>query len=961
MISRTKGWLTITVFVAAACSVWLFNGGYNDGRPLIPKHEAPDSDAPLLGEGTASSMSLDTTLPVWSPGGVLGPSLEDTVSELDAIFKSLFHNSNGGSRRYDEDLSTAVCRSAAAAVAASRAGAGKAPELLGIVRNVTEALMAQSLRRDDDCVMHLVPHHRAICLVAAAMDNGRDGSCPSDDGGASRIPGHFLPMSQRCAFRETFCSRLLPCVQWTRGRFRVNLSGELLQEVMTQRVVPKIRRNRELFHLHQELFLHGEVANAMPPDASIPQPRLTLNMKELRWLKRRHRNQEVVINKIRSVFSEREENMRLEMGYLSKRRQAAVLSRRASSSSPPRQPPPPTLSLSTRDVFQGSTVIATAPTAESSTPFTTLSIIPEGPSSRSENETDPLPLPDKRKSGTFEYLSSLETLAVLYSLCVNSSPDARRMPCVLLMHGDSVMREFYDRLIIHVRYGFRLQESLSEEWKFKALQFQVRSTEDFVYRVFATHDEVFRLSDTFTNNGGDAATFPSYSLSEYMNAMTTAFRKKHHHSETLPPESHAFPLFHIIFVWDNKSDQPRAGLYTPKALEPAHVPLQIHGLNFWGDAIHYRMLSSLWELAKATTNTFPTSNKSGAVSRFPTSSSSSGGGGRGGEHVRERLLYIMTPPHEQPVCTPFLPSVISTSMTATQSEEELERRCPLIPNPCLNQVEANWDRSHQVIARWRKDSNASVSELRIQNCAHNSISRSLQWLLWLNDTVAKRQLLKRNAEEGQRFVINSVAVFDKGKGQFAGFSLSDRLHYGCRCQAIRRRTRYANSFYPPTIERLLSHRGRRAQHMMVEQPTHQQADKTNGWLSPFCGGNVSVKALSALLHTTLAASTREFWETLVRRAKQEESVTHSTAASFGKRLAMQAADGPEQIFFSLVERAVTQTSSNKGDKYLFAVMPSNPSKMFMFLDWLSDECRGSGDLYLLQLLLYDAMLKQRAL
>lgn len=184
---------------------------------------------------------------VWEGGGVSGPTAHSVRQELDDTLErvqSEVHSAACGALLEDRDSEAWV------------AALGSLHEVLHrLVDNFTKQGFAH-----DDCWIHLTPHQRAMCIVLASIDD--DGSAPNsprDEIDTNRRTS--LPLHRRRAYLASYCSTMVPCLQWKAGRFSLKLNATFLEDVYANAVVPHVLfddENRQAVDAVNHVFSHDE-------------------------------------------------------------------------------------------------------------------------------------------------------------------------------------------------------------------------------------------------------------------------------------------------------------------------------------------------------------------------------------------------------------------------------------------------------------------------------------------------------------------------------------------------------------------------------------------------------------------------------------------------------------------------------------------------------------------------------
>lgn len=588
--------VVVVVFVAILVCILQWSGDSTEGRIVVgllhtnrieatPRADAARSARSLSGlEGdvpTAPSSKPMEEL-IWSPGGIVGPSLADVESELEDLFRVFLQtyitpSTVGGG----ENNISSWCRPSGASPMYS---VKQLQASTTILHGAMQLLQNITTRHHDDCRMHLALHHRAMCFVAAALDTSRDCTV-----GNPQTSPHLLPLRHRCAYRRSYCAQLMPCMGWTRGSFQRRINASLLGKVYDESIAPKLSEeaaaagaeDTSAFRAHQTMFLHGDVAcpiRCSPPrnqthnteERCQTDHRICANTLDAEHQLERLAQQEAYLN----LTHERLTTF-LNRPQLSARRRfgsngtAEVIAVEGAESEVP-----------TADVcrlFHQKDVTLAAATLLNSAGSSSHPTSP--PAAAAPSPWEYFPNADEELSVVVDgqrlpYLSPMETLAALWRLCSRSAPHRPSSSCVILFHGDSLVREMFTRLVLHLRYGIRGVASTTDrgEFRYAPTHIEVGMFHDIVYRVFPTNDEVLLLENALSlskagrpsrtgapsvNHTTTEQPGKEWTLRTYMDALMEE------HQEALKARAEGrrgtydLPLLHVVFCWDHESQGPR--------------------------------------------------------------------------------------------------------------------------------------------------------------------------------------------------------------------------------------------------------------------------------------------------------------------------------------------------------------------------------------------------------------------
>ncbi|CUF79046.1 membrane-associated protein, putative [Bodo saltans] len=334
MMPKSKLRLAVVVIVSLLLllAMWtLSSTTYVPSLTILPLHVTehnPDDDRPmdnmldhkkrtfdalstsLAGPKTnadAPQPTIPGTSMRWTPGGVVGASLQTVESELDRLFELFYVKyffGQGGNI-----ASSTWCHASRKAAESPIYPIDEVPQSWAVLEGAMKTLQNITLQHNDDCRVHLALHHRAMCFIAAALDDGSGDDCSfatttqTEKEKVQQQRGGFVPLHQRCAYRTSYCAQLMPCLSWTRGTIEVlprlttsavrfdaqegegqgheRVSPGLLRHVYQSTISPRLKKppptgNSRLllrnpdgaFVRHQKLFLHGDVACI--DDSSMP-------------------------------------------------------------------------------------------------------------------------------------------------------------------------------------------------------------------------------------------------------------------------------------------------------------------------------------------------------------------------------------------------------------------------------------------------------------------------------------------------------------------------------------------------------------------------------------------------------------------------------------------------------------------------------------------------------------------
>lgn len=635
------------------------NGAAASSEAAIPtatqRDDSPTTEAPRPARRDDINEEGDGTLS-WQPGGIVGPTLGEVEMELASLFEQFYrrheaylHPADMAAGAASDNISgtllsrNAWCRAAKRAMETPNYDTADFPQSWDMLQDAMMLLQNTTLRHNDDCRVHLALHHRAMCFVAAALDDGSVERCGGAGGGGSGKS--FVPLHDRCAYRTSYCAQLMPCVFWTRGTFQratpslvggssfsagVAISASMLNDVYRFRVRPRFVNDAspaapsseghqttvDAFAAHQSIFLHGEVACTTSLWAANKSSLCAArNMRDDDVLWERLYEQEAFLNATRE-FSD--EVLKVPIDARRKRRpvRLTMMPPLLPTADPPTDTPRPPSSVPPSSVevchvFRGEKVRATPTSHTLATRKAT-----NQQEEREDDTVDPFafaPVDDELTINidghTLRYWTPLEMLASLWHRCHASSSthssrsststqdDPKVMkPCVVLFHGDSLVREMFTRLILHLRYGIRgiasphlTRRSSSDDvegngatFRYPPTHIEVGMFQDMVYRVFASHDEVVLLENAQSSrrhgrppprghHGSQRGAPPRES------SRTSGWTMRQYMDELLElhngGRSEDLPLLHIVFCWDHESQKPRpAGFRRSDVLAELALP-----------------------------------------------------------------------------------------------------------------------------------------------------------------------------------------------------------------------------------------------------------------------------------------------------------------------------------------------------------------------------------------------------
>lgn len=368
--------------------------GVQHGDALSIAADPVDNDT----SGTASALDdvTDTVPLLWEGGSVEGKPESDAIRVLQELFVEYLPHRH--------KIKDALCTPSEERIAQLRDVTLKLTEQIA---TLDDAIV------DDDCRYRIAPHHRAVCILTAMSDDERD----------------EVPLFQREAFRRTLCAHIAACLDWSRGRFPLQLNMSLLSDVLHHRVLPRLDRSRTSVSTYARQFVHS-----------------SRNAHERPWLGHRTHAMHNDMEKRRRQFRLLEPLVASRKGK-SRGKSAEVIANSSSLYAP----------SSIRAIFQGERIGFCGHVS-----------------------TNPLWSSFCISGRRAPYLSSLQFLAMLVDT-IGPALDGDHLN-VMIINGDSVDREIFHRLVHWVRYG--------PSAKHHAAHFHYASHYDMVYAVHPTHDEL---------------------------------------------------------------------------------------------------------------------------------------------------------------------------------------------------------------------------------------------------------------------------------------------------------------------------------------------------------------------------------------------------------------------------------------------------------------------------------------
>lgn len=374
---------------------------------------------------------------------------------------------------------------------------------------------AQGLVRDD-CWIHLTPQQRAMCAVLAAVDDHDETEA-----------GVRSPLDERRAYMSSYCSTMVPCLQWRAGRFSYPINGTYLLKVYGAEVVPLVtehEENRQAVDALTHIFAHDE-DNV---DA------------EAIWILNRTLLHEEVLGRHQALFEAFQREAEHE-----KKKLPLVLSAADRANLVWAREPLEGLSTSVLlghhgafDAAQREVRISSRETGEEVAlhHFTPLQVVA---------------LLYRKVAGSFD-------LRQQYARPTAEDSDDRLMDesvfrsnmHLIVFSGDSMNREFFLRLVFHIRFG---NEPPPHNPYLRQTPFHEPSQQhDMVYSVFEDHDEL-DMFHSMTSNGKSGRT-----VSAFFQKLKWDVRRYEKFPETTVKPNVA--LLYVIYYWDPQTDAYRREL-----------------------------------------------------------------------------------------------------------------------------------------------------------------------------------------------------------------------------------------------------------------------------------------------------------------------------------------------------------------------------------------------------------------
>lgn len=470
----------------------------------------------------------------WEGGGVTGPTKSEVEAYLDELFERFFHNP-----------SAATCATVMDIHSGEEGNARGTPVLMKTLFDLVANLTVQS-RMEDDCWIHLTPHQRAMCLLVASMDERSDTYDKSrfppfnfsfyiSDPPAKREDG-FIPLRHRRSYLESYCSTMNPCLQWQSGKFSMPINVSFLETVYREEVIPLVTKdeeNRKAAELFTKNFIHDHE-----------------NTEEFRWAWERHSVQELDMGKHAATFD---------------RLRREVRARELNEEFHPKADDEKVMewAKSYHDVFpvfQGNRLLYDF-----------------------DRRQARVVAPDSGEEVALAHFTPLQVLSLLHHKAFTSHSRRKRYTHpddilsedpvwkpnthIIVFSGDSMNREYYMRLVHHVRHGLLHPEG--NPWLRQTPFHEPSQQHDMILSVFETHDRL-ELFNSQMSDPRSTRTVQSYfqKLKWDLRKWERAFRTANSSTEKveLLAKRPAVALFYLVYYWDPQTDVYRQDAFVSQLM-----------------------------------------------------------------------------------------------------------------------------------------------------------------------------------------------------------------------------------------------------------------------------------------------------------------------------------------------------------------------------------------------------------
>jgi hypothetical protein len=463
---------------------------------------------------------------LWTGGGVTGPSAEETrhaIKSTMTLFQKDAHDAACGVMLED--------RSSEEHLQARDA-------LQRVVITLSTLFTQQGLLRDD-CWIHLTPQQRAMCAILSSVDD------ESEIGATTTVPRGGTEIDERRAYLSSYCSTMNPCLQWKAGRFSLPLNGSFLSEVYRREVVPLITEhdeNRQAVEAVAHIFAHDE-GNV---DA------------EVAWIINRTILQEELLGRHQALF----DAFQREVEHEKKHKQPLVLS-----------------DDDRRHLEWARTPVVGVTTAAFLGQKMTFDFA-QREARVSSRETG--------EEVALQHFTPLQSVALLHHKVVAGyelrkqyrrptaedrddrlmdEPTFRPYMNVIVFSGDSMNREFFLRLVFHIRFGSAPPRG--NPYLRQTPFHEPSQQHDMIYSVFEDHDDL-DVFHSLMSNGRSGRT-----VSAFFQKMKWDMRRWERFPTQRRPN---VALFYVVYFWDPQTD------YYRREMLPS-LPLLTNTMHQWAHAI----------------------------------------------------------------------------------------------------------------------------------------------------------------------------------------------------------------------------------------------------------------------------------------------------------------------------------------------------------------------------------------
>lgn len=516
------------------------------------------------------TVSSERTLLEWSGGGVKGQGEESYRAFVSSVFRDMTRRLRELNLPPWESLDDSASADALAQMLVNVTGVlasvARSGDLAFPPHHSTEVDTEENER--GDCRYFLLPHQAAYCLMMAAMEEAQiDRPDKHRERGNSSNAWIDADLFERLSIRHSLCSLQLGCVFWQRGRFSTRLTPKYLDDVFNTGVVKKMKRNvRSSSMLRRHLvFGHRESSEGVSSRFLRNHPGLLAAVAQsdaatmTRYAEDAVKSSKVYHSKKVNNLTDAEKRLMAmtvaELPWLAQRVRAQLLDEKKRNQLLLKLPSigkvhrviPPT---DVRAVFQGGEI---GFEKYGKGIRRALDGSPTSPGTRSfvrEKGSDRVSL--------VESFTSLETLAILWQVVARnevSSDTCGKVPMlnIVLFQGDSLAREMFLRLVHHIRHGQRPPSNAASFTAFSYVPFfETAIHKDYVYAVYPDHDDLMMFQPPSKNNTTPRTVnrfFREEMAQRRMNSTRTA--------------SGGVALMYMVFLWDPFTQRQRMDSLVP--------------------------------------------------------------------------------------------------------------------------------------------------------------------------------------------------------------------------------------------------------------------------------------------------------------------------------------------------------------------------------------------------------------